>query len=75
MQDDRLKLTVFFSQMPGALGTWNFVQGQKGRKFIFGEIWLPSQNARTRVRLLYLQTQMNKLTYRSSATLLSAGQT
>ena len=33
---------------------WNYLQGQKRRKLIWGEIWLPPQNARTRVRLLYV---------------------
>ena len=35
---------------------WNFAQGQKGRKFILGGDMLPSQNARTKVRLLYLKS-------------------
>ena len=31
---------------------WNYVQGQNKKNLFFGELWLPSQNARTRVILL-----------------------
>ena len=33
---------------------WNYAQGKKGRNLFFGDSQLPSQIARTRVRLLYM---------------------
>ena len=35
-------------------GMCNYVQGKKNENLFWGETWLPSQNARTRVSLLYL---------------------
>ena len=47
----------FFSQMPDALGICGTIYKVKKEKNLFrGEIWLPSQNARTRVTLLYYCT-------------------
>ena len=44
----------FFSQMPAALGICGTIYKAKKEENLFlGEIWLPPQNARTRVRLLY----------------------
>ena len=48
-------LRNFFSQMPNALGICGTMYKVKKEENLFlGELWLPSQNARTRVRLLYL---------------------
>ena len=48
-------LRNFFSQMPNALGICGFMYKVKTEENLFlGELWLPSQNARTRVRLLYI---------------------
>ena len=44
----------FFLQMPDALGVCGILYKVKKEENSFlGEIWLPSRNARTRVRLLY----------------------
>ena len=48
-------LWIFFSQMPAALGICGTIYKAKKEENLFlGEIWLPPQNARTRVRLVYL---------------------
>ena len=45
----------FFSQMPDALGICGTMYKVKIEENLFlWKIWLPSQNARTRVRLLYI---------------------
>ena len=45
----------FFLQMPDALGICGTMYKVKKEENLFwGELWLPSQNARTRVRILYL---------------------
>ena len=47
-------LRNFFSQMPDALGICGAMYKVKKEENLFwGELWLPSQIARTRVRLLY----------------------
>ena len=47
------KIFEFFSQMPAALGICGTIYKAKKEENLFlGEIWLPPQNARTRVRLL-----------------------
>ena len=43
----------FLSNGECPVGIWNYIQGQNRRKIFLVEIWLPSQDAGTRVSLLY----------------------
>ena len=54
-------LRNFFSQMPNALGICGTMYKVKKEENLFlGELWLPSQNARTRVRLLYMYKKFTR---------------